>query len=256
MTKEQLESLIGIYTPCKLCKEGYEKYKDGTFAKCLCKKDYDHKALLLYRLIQYGFISNNPVKEQVDFILNYSLKNYKGKDELGNLLKVETFIEKFKKRYSSMNLFLYGEPGTQKSTVARYIGKSLLEKRGLTCHYTLANTLIIGLVNASRNEEQKEWVTKLLNTDCLIIDEMDEEKIITYESGWQRKHVLPFLKERIEIQRKSVIFVSNKEPDNIGEYFEGSIQDLISREVLDKTMKFNDNFMKNRDKIDLKKLWE
>jgi DNA replication protein DnaC len=177
------------------------------------------------------------------FTENYSLLNYVGKDENKNLIKIAKYLEEFKDKYKEFSLFLWGTPGTQKSTILRYMGCNLIA-RGFTVIYMLADTLIKELIESDRDPLLKfKWYTKYMNYDCIIIDEFSEDKITTYESGWQRKFILPFLKMRMEIKRKAILFGSNNHPDNIGIYFDGAIQDLVSREIKDKTMEFKDEYM-------------
>ena len=67
--------------------------------------------------------------------------------------------------------------------------------------------------------------------------------------------ILPFLKSRLEIVHKATIFISNKNPDNLGEKFEGAIQDLIVRETENSVLIFNDKYAKYKEKINIKNIW-
>lgn len=239
------------FVPCGNCENGYILEGDSV-KKCSCFVEYQEKGMLISKVRDANipfFIDSESDKT----IINYDLSDYKGVDSPKNLFKIERFISDFNK-FKRRNLFFSGGFGTQKSTLLRYIGVQLL-KQGYTVYYTLADSLIRELIEADRDEDLKNKWDKIINYDCILIDEMSEDKITTYKSGWQRTFLLPFLKKRMEIIRKSVVFASNSPIDDIGAYFEGAIQDIIYREVVDKTMIFSDNYHKLRQDIDPMDLW-
>lgn len=238
------------FESCGKCKNGYI-YSSSEVEKCMCRSTWQYKERLSIKISKANippFISENKS------LLEYNLSDYIGKDKKDNISKIKKFISNFEK-YKRRNLFLSGKIGTQKSTLARYISKELLSQN-YTVYYTLADTLIKNLQDADRNEELKEKYNEIINTDFLVIDEMSEDKITTYKSGWQNTFLLPFLKRRIEIVRKSVCFISNAPIDNIGDYFKGAIQDLIYREVADKDMVFKDNYNQELNRFDPSTLWD
>lgn len=247
-------SWLPPFTPCTVCNNGFIN-DEGYILKCSCRKDYESELSLIQGLLHSGLLHPKSSEEIYLFLKNYSLDNYKGPDNNGNILKIKKFIQTFETKYNSLHLFFSGIPGSQKTTLAKYILTSLLRKKNKG-YYILANTLIEKIIDASRNKEDKEFTDYIQAVDFLVIDELDQEKIVTYESGWQKKHLLPWLKTRLEVIKKSTLFISNKPIDNIGAYFEGAIQDLISREVLDKTMIFEDKYTSYRETLDLSKLWE
>ena len=101
----------------------------------------------------------------------------------------------------------------------------------------------------------KETLKEIVLKDVLIIDEFDESKITLYSSDWKQKFILPFLKTRLETILKATIFISNKRPEELGEKFEGAIQDLISRETVDTVLVFNDKYAKYKEKINVRNIW-
>ncbi len=244
------------FISCGNCDNGFIYMKDGV-SKCSCLEAYQEKVRVLH------FVNKSNIPLHVDsysdlLITDYSLSHYRGPDINNNLYKIKKFISKFPtdERYKKRNLFFSGGFGTQKSTLLRYVGVQLL-KKGCSVYYTLADTLIRELMAAGwDNEDLRVKWEKIIQCDCLLIDEMSEDKITTYKSGWQRKFFLPFLKRRIEDIRKSVIFASNSPINNIGEYFEGAIQDVIFREVADKGMIFEDNYEKLKDDFNPLSLWD
>lgn len=241
-----------MFVPCDRCNDGYFYDNHNRVAtKCDCLIKYQERRKIEI-CIDKSYIP--PYIAENYLLIDYNFQDYKGEDKRGNLLKIDKFIHNFDK-YRQRNLFFSGKPGTQKSTIARYIGMELL-KDGRSVYYTLADTLIKDLIKADRDDELDNLWKDRIQYDCLIIDEFSQDKITTYKSGWQNTFLLPFLKKRIEIIRKSVIFISNSPIDNIGKYFEGAIQDLIYREVADKEMVFEDNYDVYRKKFDVSTLWE
>jgi len=240
------------FIPCDKCKDtrspGYKfsKDEDGNekVSRCDCWKKYQQTILLQHKLIN----ANIPIKT-----MKYDINSYVGSDVHNNLKAIRNYINKFDK-YNGWHLYFYGTYGTQKSTLLRYIGKELLLRKK-TVYYVLADELIKELIRADREEDIRDKWTNILQYDLLIIDEMSEDKITTYQSGWQRKFILPFLKKRLELYNKNVIFASNSPYDNIGTFFEGAIQDLIRREVKAQ-LTFEDNYEEESKAFDASSLWE
>lgn len=248
-------SWLKSFEGCPNCKHQGFFLLEGKAVKCQCRVEYENMLRIINRYLESGLLNEQSSEEQFNFIKNYELGKYKGKDELGNIEKIKKYIDYFEDRYRAINLFFSGGIGTQKTTVSKYILSSLI-KKNLTGYYILANDLICVLIDSTRNEEKLDFVKKIQTCDCLIIDEMSEDKIITYASGWQRVNFFPFLKTRLETIRKATIFISNSNISDIGNYFSGSIQDLIQREVPDQTMVFKDRYAEYKEQIDLSKLWQ
>jgi DNA replication protein DnaC len=241
------------FESCGKCYQGYIFDELKNIArKCNCLKEYQDQGLINLAIQKSNipfWISENKL------LIDYSFDDYVGNDSNNNLIKLKKFINNFDEKYSKRNLFFSGEPGTQKSTLARFVGVELI-KRGKFVYYELADSLIRGLIEADRNDQVKDKWNKIINCDCLIIDELSQDKITTYRSGWQNTFLLPFLKKRIEFIRKSVIFISNSPIENIGTYFKGAVQDLIYREVADKKMIFTDSYEIEQTKFDWNSLWD
>ncbi len=240
---------------CELCDENGFIVKEGSSTKCECKISHDKKVSTIKGFLDSGVLHENSSKSVVDFLLSISFDSYKGQDEVGNIKKLRQFCKNFKEKYTGLHLFFTGRPGTQKSTVAKVMIKELSAK-GISCYYLLANDLIQMIIDSARSEEIKFNLHEILHVDFLVIEELSEDKIISYSSGWQRKNLFPWIKYRIETLSKSTLFISNEKIDNIGAYFGEAIQDLILREIPDHTMIFNDNYVVNRGKIDLSTIWD
>lgn len=207
------------FTPCENCDNGYiEDDIEATISKCSCLLNYQRNRKLSIELEK----SNVPLqissdKKAVDLI-GYSIsEDYVGKDKQGNIPKIKKFISNFDERYSSLNMYFYGDQGVQKSTLARVICRELI-KKGKSCYFILADDLIKTLIDAERDDELKSLCNHILNVDFLVIDELDESKITCYKSGYQIPFLTTFLKKRIERLRKSTLFCSNREIDNMGNF--------------------------------------
>lgn len=252
---DDLPSWFPHFESCGACDHFGFIFNEGIATKCKCKIKHDKKVSLIKNLISSNVISVHSSHSVVDQMLNITVESFVGKDSNKNIPKINLFISKFKEKYSGMSMFFSGKPGTQKSTLSKYIIKELILKN-FGCYYILANDLIQIIIDSARSEEKKELLDSILVKDLLVIDELDPDKIITYASGWQRKNLFPWIKTRLEFIHKSTIFISNQKIDNIGEYFEEAIQDLILREIPDHTMIFEDKYVLNRPKLNLDKIWE
>ena len=100
-------------------------------------------------------------------------------------------------------------------------------------------------------------VRKALEADLLIVDEsFDKSKLTLYKSGYQIPFIDRFIRERFEINKKAIIFISNKEPTQIEEQgFGFSLESLIRRNVRESTLNFFDTYIDNCNTIDRKGLF-
>jgi DNA replication protein DnaC len=245
---------IPHYTPCDKCQLGFI-VKDNIATKCECKIQYDNEIRLINSLLDSNLIEVFSSEAQYKFIINYTISSYRGIDTNNNKEKVEKYLTEFDSKFNSVNLFFSGEPGTQKTTMAKYIVCSLLKNRR-TGYYIIANDLFNLLTDSERNEEAREKLKEIVTKDIVVIDEFDESKITLYSSDWKQKFILPWLKTRLETVRRSTIFISNKLPTDLGDKFDGAIQDLISRETTDTVLIFNDRYAKYKDKINITSIWD
>jgi DNA replication protein DnaC len=241
------------FKSCSKCENGFIKKKYG-YIPCQCRLEYIENIRLYYRFLKANLIYNESNNKNFYDLINFNIDSYRGLDKKENIHKIKKFIKDFETKYTDLMLFFSGDPGTQKTTLAKYIITKLLLK-DKTAYYTQANNLIQLIISAERNIDDKELLNYILGVSFLVIDEFDEDKMITYESGWQRKHFHPWLKERLEIIKKSTLFISNKNINNLGKYFDKATNDLIYRVVLDKNMIFEDVYENFKEPINLNLIW-
>lgn len=241
------------YEPCDKCKDGYIYVRaakngghDEHVVRCQCLTDFIKKRTLEIRLGSSGLSST---------IINYDLSNYIGEKSKDELRKIELFILEFGARFHNKYLYLYGPNGTQKTTLAQYVGRELLEQ-GFTVKYILMNDMIKNLTKEGFEENIDTEINSYQAVDCLIIDEsFDKEKILWYKSGYQMNFLDTLLRKRIDQLNKSIIFISNKNVASINDNFNTSIYDLIKRNTKQTVLEFYDHYSL-KDDFDPKDLWE
>lgn len=243
------------FKPCGKCNNGFLISKSGFASKCQCRIDHENRSHEILIMRKANLIDDNTSRQYFDFLSSYNFLSYKGPDNEENLLKLKKYTDRFTEKYSAFNLFFYGLPGTQKTTLAKYLILRLL-RQGKTGYYILVNDYIMIAEESIRNEEKKKLLDYINSVDLLVLDEFDEDKIIMYSSNWKESNLFPQIKYRLEMVRKSTIFCSNRHVDSLGNKFEGAIQNLIERETLNGLFTFSDVYAKFREKVDLSKIWE
>lgn len=174
--------------------------------------------------------------------INYDLrKDYVGTQsqyEVGRIIKyVElstspTVKNDIKNKLACAVLYLYGTNGTQKTTIANWMGYEFL-RAGKSVRYILMNDLIKLLQKADRDEEVQAHLEKLTDVDLLLIDEaFDKEKVTIYRSNFQIPFLDSFLRNRMQTKHKGIVFISNVHPTDIEEGgFNHSVMDLVTRNI-------------------------
>lgn len=198
--------------------------------------------------------------------INFSESEYVGTKSLANFKRLQNYTKVFlnpenesiKSAIESSSLFIYGPNGTQKTTVANWVGYEML-RNGKKVKYILMNELIKDLQKAERNEELQEKLEKMLDVDCLIIDEaFMKERVTIFASGYQIAFIDTFLRNRIQGKNKGIIFISNIEMNEIDEErFGKGLKDLVCRNVTlsNGELLFEDNFVANKSTIDIGNLF-
>lgn len=175
-------------------------------------------------------------------------KSKESKDRLVNYVNKsldKDVSDDIQTKLKSAVLYLYGTNGTQKTTLANWMGFEFI-KHNKTVKYILMNDLIKLLQKADRDEDALEKIEKLESIDYLIIDEaFDKEKITIYKSNFQIPFADTFLRNRIQTKHMGIIFISNVSPYDIEEKgFNHSIQDLVVRnmKLCNGLLEFNDRY--------------
>lgn len=211
-----------------------------------------HRLWRIKKEAEKKFINNGFNEDFFD----YDIADYKGNESISNVSRLIKYVHLFddkdaKNEVVKSVIYLYGPNGTQKTTLANWIGSELLQ-RGISCHYALMKKIIDELWESQRKEDSKAYIDKLLKCDVLIIDEaFSKDKIHLWQSGNQIGYIDEFLRERLN-NRKGIIFISNNAPNEIeSQGFSHSIHDLVNRELL-KTkgaMEMNDKYFDNIGQI-------
>ncbi len=213
-----------------------------------------HRLWRIKKEAEKKFINNGFNEDFFD----YDIADYKGNESISNVSRLIKYVHLFddkdenkRKEVVKSVIYLYGPNGTQKTTLANWIGSELLQ-RGVSCHYALMKKIIDELWESQRKEDSKAYIDKLLKCDVLIIDEaFSKDKIHLWQSGNQIGYIDEFLRERLN-NRKGIIFISNNAPDEIeSQGFSHSIHDLVNRELLktNGSMKMIDKYFDNIGQI-------
>lgn len=236
------------FVPCEKCSKNNKGLPPGYYwvnnrtklaAECECHRVYEMNQRVHALFRHYGFN---------DKYWDYNPRSYVGTKSLESKNRLINYITQFSQNPEVRKLlvYMYGPNGTQKTSLANFVGRELL-KDGFVVRYILMNNLIADLQDKEFNQESADRVNKLKEADLLIIDEaMDKSKLTLYKSGYQQSFIDTFVRDRIQSQNKGILFISNVHPDNIAEQgLSISIQDFIQREckVNNTLLTFEDNYV-------------
>ena len=226
--------------------------------ECSCHKAWK-ESTKLEAYMQKANIASDAAK--------YDINSYVGTKSLANVNRIKTFTERslskdepqeIKDALAASCLYIYGKNGTQKTTLAMWMGYQFL-RAGKKVRYILMNDLLKLLMKAERDEDIQKQLEKLAEVDLLIIDEsFDKGKITIYKSNYQIPFLDSFLRSRIQTNKKGIVFISNVNMNEIeANNFNVSIQDLVTRNVniCKGFMEFEDNYMELKGAIDVDALF-
>jgi DNA replication protein DnaC len=231
------------FIPCRRCHkpplpDGYFyelKNNQKVIKECPHHIEWSKKNELFKKFKKSGF--------QED-LFDYDISSYMGDKSSKNIQRLQKYVSLIDdSKVRSSILYLYGNPGTQKTTVSNFLGKNILQK--YKCNYILMSNLILNLHKSNIDQEIKDKIDILSESDVIIIDES-----FTQRSQWGG-YLENFLKERINNQ-KGIIFISNIAPMTISTNgYPKSIQNLVERELLkrDSLFVFEDSYADNLGKI-------
>ena len=262
------------FVPCRKCigknginPEGYIVKKipsgDGktmieVAEECPCHKEWKN-AIKLEANMQKANIAPDAIK--------YSFDDYVGTKSLDNVKRLKTFMERslnpnetqeVKDALAASSLYLYGPNGTQKTTLAMHMAYQFL-KAGKKVRYILMNDLLKMLMKSERDEQIQAQLEKLAEVDLLIIDEsFMKERVTVYRSGYQISFIDTFLRNRIQSNKKGVVFISNIPITEIDRnIFGDGLIDLVKRNVYlcKGEMLFEDNYLEQKSDIQIDALF-
>jgi DNA replication protein DnaC len=239
---------MATFIPCRRCaakpgpKPGFY-YKDYPATKqkgvveCDCHKQYVTQETL-YHKAKDADIWSEAFSYNID-------TEYVGVRSIKDVQRLKKYVYEFPSFKSTM-VYLYGPNGTQKTTLAHWIGANVIHQ-GYSVKYLLMQSLLMIISGFERNEikqdEKQNEIEKLKNVDLLIVDESWNKSAVTlYKSGYQLPFLGEFLKDRVEVRKKGIVFVSNTSPKEIPSAFEAPLQDFVSRNTMKTTLLFEDNF--------------
>ena len=249
------------FVPCRICanKPGpmpgfyfvtYKGTEQKGVTECECHKQYVLRETLQHRARDASIWPN-----AFDYNIDH---DYVGTKSLKEIQRLKKYVYEFP-NFKNVMVYLYGPNGTQKTTLAHWIGANVLHQ-GYTVRYLLMQTLLMTISgfekDEARQQEKQAEIEKLKNVDLLIVDEsFSKDKVTIYESGYQLPFLDRFLRERYEVMQKGIVFISNKPPGEIEKQkFSPSIQDFVVRNTLRSTgstvLYFEDNYMQARTEFE------
>ena len=190
---------------------------------------------------------------------------YVGTESKDNVERLKTFVKRstdpkepqdVKSQLAASVIYMYGTNGTQKTTLANWMGDEFLKAKK-TVKYILMNDLIKMLQKAERDDVVMTKLEKLEDVDLLLIDEaFDTKKVTIYKSNFQVPFLDSFLRTRMQTKHKGIVFISNVSPYSIEEGgFNYSIQDLVVRNMKNHFMEFKDRYDSNMSSVDIENLF-
>jgi hypothetical protein len=238
-----------VYTPCGICKDkkgpmglpGFFYVDDAVekthfVEECSCHK----KWVELNRIL---------IAAKKSKILKYPwyttydpLKDYKGTTSLTEVKNLISYVDNYHlPEVQEYCLYLFGNASTQKTTLAHWVGLSLL-KQGYSVYYNTMHNLINEIIPPTfdQMEDCKKRAESLYIVDCLIIDNcFNKQKFTLLEH--QSPYIETFLRERIDTKKKGVIFVGDIPIDQIkNNKLSSYFQEFIEQSTKGKVLTFKD----------------
>ena len=216
---------------------------DGTqvLRECKCHREWREA-----RELNFKFKAANITPD-------YTFDDYKGVGSLQDLEALKSIVKKADFFSYKKMIYIWGPNGTQKTSMVQALGKELI-KQNYKVQYFLMQDLINTLIPdfGTDDEEKKRIVKKLQDKDFLIIDEaFDKTKVTLYNSGFQIPFLDSFLRTYFDTNKGSIIFVSNKKPEEIAQQgFGESLQNFVQRNTRTSLLIFEDKYIENANTID------
>lgn len=242
------------FLPCRTCrnKEGpkpgfyfetipYGQSTSRVVVECECHKAWREENVFRVRAVRANVW---PEARSYDPDTEYI-----GTGSLENVRRLKTYVSRFEE-FGNVMVYMHGGNGTQKTTLAQWAAATLLSS-GYTVQYMLMQNLLELLWKRKDFDDDMERdreVEKLTKIDLLVVDEaFSKEKVTLYKSGYQLPYLDRFLRDRVEVQRRGILFISNHPPEEIAQHgFSKSIEDLVVRKTRPQksVLEFIDNYVK------------
>jgi hypothetical protein len=235
------------FVPCDICSKaerpkGIEGYyytgpeEDIQLKECDCHKKWMEQNMFLIRAGKNNIWTTEKAR-------SYDLFNNHIGEKISNYVKYFIDSEDFREA----SLYLYGTSRTQKTTIAQWVGLSMALK-GYSVYYISMHNFITKLVPSEFKDIDKFKVfhDKMIGMDFLIIDDAFNDKQANIQP-FQLPYIESFFRERMEISKKGIIFVSSVHPSKIKDTkFSSSLQDFI-----EKTLTKFDSLFTMTDAVDM-----
>lgn len=227
---------------------------ENSATKCSCRVKYEFELKASSILSNSGLLNESSTYEDFKKLIDFDWSNYRGKDENGNLKKLQKFVDEFdsdKKPFKHLHCYVWGGQGTQKS----YTLKGMLTKlacKGKSVYYTFLKNLISLIIESDRDENVKSKLNYIMNVDVLVIDEFEEKRANLWASGYKENTLITWLKDRLEVIRKSTFFISNDSVEAMKQSKFGELYgDLLDRETKFGRFEFTDRYMDSLSKEEI-----
>ena len=239
---------------CNKCDSNGFVIKNSMATKCPCRVKYEQELKTSDVLSRSGLLNENSTYEDFKKLIDFDWSDYRGKDENGNLKKLQKYVDEFDrsdKPFKNMHFYIWGEQGTQKS----YTLKGMLTKlacKGKSVYYTFLKNLISLIIESDRDENVKSKLNYIMNVDVLVIDEFEEKRANLWASGYKENTLITWLKDRLEVIRKSTFFISNDSIETMKQSKFGELYgDLLDRETKFGRFEFTDRYMDSLSKEEI-----
>ena len=239
---------------CDKCDSNGFIVKNGVAILCDCRKNYEVEIKSSDILLKSGLLTENSTYDDFKKLIDYSFDDYKGKDENGNIKRIKKYVDEFDrsdKPFKNMHFYIWGGQGTQKS----YTLKGMLTKlacKGKSVYYTFLKNLISLIIESDRDENAKSKLNYIMNVDVLVIDEFEEKRANLWASGYTENTLITWLKDRLEVIRKSTFFISNDSIETMKQSKFGELYgDLLDRETKFGRFEFTDRYMDSLSKEEI-----
>lgn len=245
---------MGEFIPCRTCAKsatpGYiYNTNTGIIKPCKCLIEYRKKEIILIKLKR----SNIP-----DSVLDYNIKSYKGKKSIDIINKLKQYIKNYEEFGMDKHLYLYGINGTQKTTIGFYIAREII-RQGILVFYIPTMKELINKITVFENQitdDLRLYLNRINEAQLLIIDEAFTGSQFKIVSDFQIEALTNFLKNRMEIAQKSIIFISNSPVSEINKIgYSKTLQSLIERNTLNTCIEFKDVYESENKKFNINELW-